>query len=135
MHSASIGNLAYWKLRSPALDGGSSTSTRPGAALPEAAASNSRNGVPAAPPAGPSVELRPSGELRFTRAGSFHVHATVTYYVTSGEELSFRLELLPPADDTAAMAVPLAFCSHETGTYLSLNYPYTSLAILMKKMK
>ena len=76
------------------------------------------------------MELLPSGELRFTRAGWCDVHAVVTSYVHSGEQLSFRLELVPATDEIAATAVPhstrasrrselpLAFCTQESGTII-----------------
>ena len=133
MRAVSIGTLAYWELRnaSPHAEG-APTHTRTREVAQSAAAPRSlvKEEVPAAPPARPSVELLPSGELRFTRAGWCDVHAVVTSYVHSGEQLSFRLELVPATDETAATAMPhstrasrrselpLAFCTQENGTII-----------------
>ena len=140
----SIGTLAYWELTKAApYAEGAPTHTRTLEAAQSAAAARSPGkGAPAALPARLSVELLPSGELRFTRAGWCDVHAVVTSYVLSGEQTSFRLELMPATDETAATAVPhstrashrselpVAFCTKENGMCLSLNY--TTLALLKK---
>ena len=132
MRAVSTGTLAYWELRNAAPHAeGSSTYTRTREAAQSTAAARSPvKEVPTAPPAHPSVELLPSGELRFTRAGWCNVHAVVTSYVLSGEQTSFRLELVPATDETAATAVPhstrasrrselpLSFCTQENGTVI-----------------